>query len=110
MVKEELLKTLEELEDEEFDQFKWILQQPEILEGFSDIPKRRLDKANRQETVDQVVQNYNQQSVEVMKKVLKKMNRNDLVKFLSCNTGAQGKLQDIIRLGQYRISLKTASV
>ncbi|XP_018545322.1 uncharacterized protein LOC108892317 [Lates calcarifer] len=89
VVKEELLKTLEELEDEEFDQFKWILQQPEILEGFSDIPKRRLDKANRQETVDQVVQNYNQQSVEVMKKVLKKMNRNDLVKFLSCNTGAQ---------------------
>ncbi|GLD56862.1 uncharacterized protein AKAME5_000915500 [Lates japonicus] len=90
VVKQELLKTLEELEDEEFDQFKSILQQPEILEGFSVIPKRRLDKATRQETVDQMVQNYNEQSVEVMKKVLKEINRNDLVdKFSSSNTGAQ---------------------
>ncbi|XP_026152524.1 NACHT, LRR and PYD domains-containing protein 3-like [Mastacembelus armatus] len=93
-VKELLLNTLEELGDEEFRKFKWCLQQPDILEGSSAIPKSHLDKADRQETVDKMVQNHNQGSVEVMKTMLKKINRNDLVEKLSIiSTGAQDVVQ-----------------
>lgn len=87
-----ILLTLEELGDDEFRNFKWFLQQPDILEGLSFIPKSHLDKADRLETVDKIVQNYNQQSVEVMMETLKKINRNDLVEKLSnIRAGEQGE-------------------
>ncbi|XP_071396617.1 protein NLRC3-like [Centroberyx affinis] len=81
--KEKLLKTLEDLGDEEFRRFKWFLQQDDILEGFPAIPKCRLENADRQDTVDQMVQTYNQHFLEVTKKVLMKINRNDLEQSLS---------------------------
>ncbi|XP_042252037.1 uncharacterized protein LOC121886175 [Thunnus maccoyii] len=82
-VREKLLKTLQELGDEEFRFFKWFLEQPDILEGSSTIPKSYLDNADRPKTVDKIVQTYNHQPVAVVKKILKKMNRNDLVEKLS---------------------------
>ncbi|XP_071401384.1 NACHT, LRR and PYD domains-containing protein 3-like isoform X2 [Centroberyx affinis] len=78
-----LIKTLEDLGDEELKRFKWFLQQDDILEGFPAIPKSRLENAGRQDTVDQMVQTYNQHSLEVTKKVLMKINRNDLEQSLS---------------------------
>lgn len=94
-VREELLKTLEELGDDEFKQFKWYLKQSDNLEGSSVIPKSHLDKVDRPDTVDKILQTYNQQSVEVLKKTLKKINRNDLVEELSnTSTGVRGKLRD----------------
>eukprot|EP00064_Thunnus_orientalis_P024386 superscaffoldBa00010380_g24678 len=84
----ELLKTLKELRDDEFRNFKWYLQESDILEGSSGISKSDLDKADRSDTVDKIVETYNQQSVEVVKKTLEKINRNDLVEKLSnTNTG-----------------------
>lgn len=92
MAADMLLMTLEELGDDEFRSFKWFLQQPDILEGLSFIPKSHLDKADRQETVDKMVQNYNQQSVEVMKETLRKISRNDLVEKLSnIRAGTRGE-------------------
>ncbi|XP_078142474.1 protein NLRC3-like [Centroberyx gerrardi] len=83
-----LFKTLEDLGDEEFKSFKWFLA--ECLEGFPAIPKSRLEKADRQDTLDQMVQTYNTNTLEVIKKVLMKINRNDLVQSLS-NTSSGSK-------------------
>ncbi|XP_078143525.1 NLR family CARD domain-containing protein 3-like isoform X2 [Centroberyx gerrardi] len=81
--KEKLLKTLEHLGDEDFKRFTWFLQQADILEGVPAIPKSRLEKADRQDTVDQMVQTYSENTLEVTTKVLMKIDRNDLVESLS---------------------------
>ncbi|XP_078140683.1 NACHT, LRR and PYD domains-containing protein 3-like [Centroberyx gerrardi] len=81
--KERLLETLKDLGDEELKSFKWFLQQDDILEGFPAIKKGRLENADRLDTVDQMVQTYNQHSLEVTKKVLMKINRSDLEQSLS---------------------------
>uniref|UniRef100_UPI003AAB35A6 protein NLRC3-like n=1 Tax=Centroberyx gerrardi TaxID=166262 RepID=UPI003AAB35A6 len=78
-----LLGTLEDLGDDELKKFKWFLQQADILEGFPAIPKSRLEKADRQDTVDQMVQTYSENTLEVTKKVLRKINKNDLLEHLS---------------------------
>ncbi|XP_078140919.1 NACHT, LRR and PYD domains-containing protein 3-like [Centroberyx gerrardi] len=91
-----LLGTLEHLGDEEFKKFKWFLQQADMLEGFPAIPKSRLENADRQDTVDQMVQTYNQHSLEVTKKVLQKINRNDLVQSLSnTSSGPEVDVSDV---------------
>ncbi|XP_067430238.1 golgin subfamily A member 6-like protein 25 [Thunnus thynnus] len=94
--KEKLLKTLKELGDEAFEDFKWHLQQPDILEGFSTIPKCDLEKACRRDTVDEIVQTYNHQAVEVVKKILKTMNKNDVVEKLSAHVE---EIQQSLRSG-----------
>lgn len=91
--KELLLRTLEELGDEEFSDFKWYLEQPHNLDGLPFIPKSHLENVKRTETVDKIVQTYSQQSLEVVKKTLTKISRNDLTERLSTiSTTAQGKL------------------
>ncbi|XP_078143198.1 uncharacterized protein LOC139917902 [Centroberyx gerrardi] len=80
--KELLLETLEHLGDEELKRFKWFLHQADILQGFPPIPRSRLERADRLDTVDQMVQIYSQHTPEVTMKVLMKMNRNDLVQLL----------------------------
>ncbi|XP_078140914.1 NLR family CARD domain-containing protein 3-like [Centroberyx gerrardi] len=95
-VKELLLETLNDLGDEELKIFQWFLQQADILEGFPAIPKSQLEKANRLDTVDQMVQTYNENTLEVTKKVLKKINRNDLVQSLSnTSSGPKGDVSDV---------------
>ncbi|XP_031162784.1 NLR family CARD domain-containing protein 3-like isoform X1 [Sander lucioperca] len=79
----ELLETLEDLGDKELKNFKWYLQQPEFLKDFPPIPKSRLENADRPDTVDLMVQTYSHVCVDVAKKVLKRMRRNDLVESLS---------------------------
>lgn len=89
------MKTLKELGDDEFKDFKRHLQQLNIPGGSSVIPKSDLEKADRSDTVDKIVETYIQQSVEVVRKILKKINRNDLVEKLSnTNTGAHGTDMD----------------
>uniref|UniRef100_UPI003AACEB4B protein NLRC3-like n=1 Tax=Centroberyx gerrardi TaxID=166262 RepID=UPI003AACEB4B len=86
-----LLGTLEDLGDEEFKKFKWFLQQDDILEGFPAIPKSRLEKTDRLDTVDQMVQTYSEYTLEVTKEVLMKINKNDLVQSLSNTSSAPEK-------------------
>ncbi|XP_071401611.1 NLR family CARD domain-containing protein 3-like [Centroberyx affinis] len=93
--KERLLETLEDLRDDELKSFKWFLLQDDILEGFPAIKKRQLENADRQDTVDQMVQTYNQQSLEVTKKVLMKINRNDLVQSLSNSSSGPKESSEI---------------
>lgn len=82
-VTEPLLETLMDLGDEELKIFKWHLQQAEILKNIPAMPKSHLEKADRPDTLDLILQTYNEQSVEVIKKVLTRINRNDLVQRLS---------------------------
>lgn len=82
-LKEELLNTLEKLEERDFNKFKWFLKHDDILEGFKGIPVARLEKAERQDTVDLMVQQYQEHgALKVTLKVLKKIHRNDLIQCL----------------------------
>uniref|UniRef100_A0A667WJY4 Pyrin domain-containing protein n=1 Tax=Myripristis murdjan TaxID=586833 RepID=A0A667WJY4_9TELE len=76
--KELLLRVLEDLGNEELKEFQWFLQQSDILKDFRAIPKSRLEKADRQDTLDVMVQTYENDAVKVTQMVLSKMNRNDL--------------------------------
>ncbi|XP_071388901.1 NACHT, LRR and PYD domains-containing protein 3-like [Centroberyx affinis] len=106
--KEKLLETLEDLGDEELKIFQWFLQQDDILEGFPAIRKSKVEKANRQDTVDQMVQTYNQHSLEVTKKVLMKINRNDLVQSLS-NSSSEPKV-DVGDVGETSENRRSSSI
>ncbi|XP_051798253.1 NLR family CARD domain-containing protein 3-like [Acanthochromis polyacanthus] len=82
--KEILLESLEELGKEEFDKFKWYLNQEGVLEDFKSIPKSRLEEANRVNSVDQMVQIYGTtNAIKVTKKVLIKMDKIELVRKIS---------------------------
>nr|XP_046255932.1 uncharacterized protein LOC124064998 isoform X3 [Scatophagus argus] len=80
--KEKILKTLGDLKQDEVKGFKWFLQDINIMAGFPHIPRSRLEGGDIYDLVDLVLQTYNQQSVEVTKTLLKKINRNDLVQML----------------------------
>uniref|UniRef100_A0AAQ5YT73 Pyrin domain-containing protein n=1 Tax=Amphiprion ocellaris TaxID=80972 RepID=A0AAQ5YT73_AMPOC len=80
---EVLLRILEDLGEEEFEKFKWFLNQEEVLQDFKSIPKSRLEKANRINTVDQMFNKYCRNTIKVNEKVLMKMNKIDLVRNIS---------------------------
>ncbi|XP_053194027.1 zinc-binding protein A33-like [Scomber japonicus] len=81
--KRDLLKTLEGLRDEEFEDFKCLLKY-ESLAGHQSIKASQLKNAERRETVDLMVKTYQLPgAVEVTKKLLKTINRNDLLQSLS---------------------------
>eukprot|EP00064_Thunnus_orientalis_P017500 superscaffoldBa00003735_g17583 len=89
-----LLNILDDLENEEFKRFKWHLRREKV----GDIPsiKKRKLKAKRRDVVDLIVQTYEfAGAVEVIKSILKKISRNDLVGELpNIGSGAEdGDLQ-----------------
>ncbi|XP_055359352.1 NACHT, LRR and PYD domains-containing protein 12-like isoform X2 [Betta splendens] len=91
MTSEKLLDILEHLKDEDFIKFNWFLQQHGSLEGFTTIKTSRLQKVKAWETVDAMVQTYGlPEAVEVTRKVLEKISRNDLVQSLSDSSSEQG--------------------
>uniref|UniRef100_A0AAX7VWF5 FIIND domain-containing protein n=1 Tax=Astatotilapia calliptera TaxID=8154 RepID=A0AAX7VWF5_ASTCA len=78
-----LLDILEDLNDEEFKKFKWHLK-TEVWNNISPIKENYLSKADRNDTVDLMVQTYEiTGAVQVMENILKTICRNDLVKKLS---------------------------
>ncbi|XP_042073515.1 NACHT, LRR and PYD domains-containing protein 3 isoform X1 [Haplochromis burtoni] len=95
MTSEDLLNTLEDLGDEEFNKFKWFLQQEEILEDFPTIKKSRLQATSTWDTVDLMVQTYRLPgAVEVTRKVLERIHRNDLLESFSAISGAEVDVSD----------------
>ncbi|XP_030587660.1 NACHT, LRR and PYD domains-containing protein 12-like [Archocentrus centrarchus] len=87
MMSGDLLNTLEDLGDEEFNKFKWFLQQGDVLQGRTVIRKSRLETSKRFETVDLMTQTYEVAgAVEVTKVILEKINRNDLLQSLLANS------------------------
>ncbi|XP_062299572.1 NACHT, LRR and PYD domains-containing protein 12-like [Scomber scombrus] len=91
MTEADLLNLLEDLTDDQFEKFKWHLER-EKLGDIRPIKKSQLEKAKRQGAVDLMVQKYEPAgAVEVMKSVLKKISRNDLVTDLSnISSGSEG--------------------
>lgn len=94
-VKELLLKTLKKLKAEEFNDFKYYLEEYGTKtkatlnkdDGFLEISPCDLENADRRKTVDLIVQTYSSQPVRVTRDVLEKVGRNDLMDALSQNTG-----------------------
>ncbi|XP_042367429.1 nuclear factor 7, ovary-like [Plectropomus leopardus] len=81
---QDLWKTLQELTDEQFKEFKWFLKQNDNLTGFSAISAAPLQRADRQDTVDLMVQKYQGPgALKITKKILEKISRNDLMECLS---------------------------
>ncbi|XP_067437499.1 uncharacterized protein [Thunnus thynnus] len=79
-LKEELLIFLEKLKEDEFEKFKWYLEQDDILEGSKGIPVAQLENAARTRTVDLLVQKYQDPgALQVTNEILEKISRNDLV-------------------------------
>ncbi|XP_028430193.1 NLR family CARD domain-containing protein 3-like [Perca flavescens] len=80
---EVILGTLEDLGTEDFEKFKWHLQQKGALGDFPAIRKSKMENVNRVKTVDQMFSTYSMNTIKVTKIVLVKMNQNELVKNLS---------------------------
>uniref|UniRef100_A0A3Q3SPT2 Pyrin domain-containing protein n=1 Tax=Mastacembelus armatus TaxID=205130 RepID=A0A3Q3SPT2_9TELE len=86
-IKEDLWNTLEDLTHEQLKQFQWFLKQENILEGFSAIPEARLERADRQDTVDRMVEKYGcTAALQMSIRILEKISRNDLAERLSSNS------------------------
>ncbi|XP_042256075.1 uncharacterized protein LOC121888536 [Thunnus maccoyii] len=90
MTKKDLLDILEDLGDDEFENFKWHLNDEKV----GDIPpikEIKLSKAKMRDVVDLMVQKYTfPGAVDVFKSILKKISRNDLVgKLPNISSGAE---------------------
>ncbi|XP_073337085.1 NACHT, LRR and PYD domains-containing protein 3-like [Pagrus major] len=87
MTPEDIFNTLEDLKVKEFEDFKWYLKQPDILEGYQPIKESKLESAERRDTVDLMVNTFTLDgALKVTKKILEKIQRNDLVQSLSANS------------------------
>lgn len=88
-VKRLLLKTLDNLGKGEFEKFlKWIV--PNI--GQEDISRMLNKSADRENTVDLMVENHGRQCVEVIREGLKDLKTIDLVqKFSETSLGPKGR-------------------
>ncbi|XP_067434225.1 NACHT, LRR and PYD domains-containing protein 12-like isoform X2 [Thunnus thynnus] len=107
MTEMDLLNILDDLIDDEFKKFKWCLK----YEKVGDIPpikESQLSRAERRDMVDLMVQNFKfSGAVEVIKSILKKISRNDLVRRLpNIGSGAEADsdLQEVSY--KYKISLR----
>lgn len=94
MANETLLKILDGLGEEELERFKFFLKY-EGTKDSSTIPKRKLENARTWDIVDLMIQAFPlPEAVEVTKRVLTKIPRNDLVKTLSdSSSGPKGQSQ-----------------
>lgn len=89
-LEEKLWSTLQRLNTDQFQNFKWFLKK-RVLDGLSGIPEAQLERANRLETVDLMVQRYlGSGALEVTLVVLEKICRNDLV--MDLKKASNGKL------------------
>ncbi|XP_053169819.1 protein NLRC3-like, partial [Scomber japonicus] len=91
MTEADLLHILNDLSEDDFENFKWFLKK-EKKGDIEPIQWAQLEKAKKRDVVDLMVQKYEPAgAVEVMESVLKKINRNDLVKKLSnISSGSEG--------------------
>ena len=82
-VQQILLKTLNELNQKDLMNFKWLLQLTHFEKGLQQISWSDLERLHHADIVDLMVQISGQQFVEVTKEVFTDMNRTDLVERLS---------------------------
>lgn len=80
---ENLIDVMDDMLDGDFSTFIWHLKK-ETWNGMQPIKGSQLQKAERMDVVDLMVQKYETTgAVQVMMNILKKINRNDLVKKLA---------------------------
>ncbi|XP_074508795.1 uncharacterized protein LOC141778429 [Sebastes fasciatus] len=90
-----LLKTLNHLSNEEIKKFEEFLQSIVSQKNLPHISLTLSLTSDRAETVDQLLQTYGLQSVELTGEVLQKMNKTDLMQMLSKpSSGLKGKKED----------------
>ncbi|XP_059194783.1 uncharacterized protein LOC131975958 [Centropristis striata] len=88
---ERLLETFDILNHGELQQFKRLLQHTEMEIDVSKVSRYQLETAEGGEVAELMVETYGQQSVEVTREVLEKMNRSDLVqRFSEISLGSEG--------------------
>ncbi|XP_067446610.1 NACHT, LRR and PYD domains-containing protein 12-like isoform X2 [Thunnus thynnus] len=94
MTATDILNILDDLRDNDFERFKWFLKN-EKVGNIAPIKENPLSKAERQDVVDLMVQKYELAgAVEVIRSILKKISRNDLVRKLNIGSGAEGRSQE----------------
>ena len=95
MTEADLLHILNDLSEDDFENFKWFLKK-EKKGDIEAIQCAQLEKAKKRDVVDLMVHKYELAgAVEVMKSVLKKITRNDPVKKLSnISSGSEGQSQE----------------
>lgn len=97
MARAVVLYILDELKDEELKRFKFYLREDDVLKGKKPILKSRLETADRMDTVDRMIETYKDADVlEITKKVLIRISRNDLVHI--CHSRLEGQLQKALRI------------
>ncbi|KAM6942407.1 uncharacterized protein PEZ65_004290 [Lycodopsis pacificus] len=80
----DLLNTLEDLEEDEFQKFIWYLKDHGFMDPYPAIKGSKLEKANRRETVDLMVKTFELHgALEVTWKILQNIPRNDLLEMLA---------------------------
>ncbi|MEQ2296700.1 hypothetical protein AMECASPLE_027246 [Ameca splendens] len=88
----EVLKTLDNLNYEEYERFKQLLQQSESLPGLPAIKGKHLEKARSFSIEDLMVQNYTlQRCLEVTCNLLEKLDRNDLLQGLRSRRNSENR-------------------
>lgn len=81
--KEDLLRILDDLTHDEFDKFSWYVSN-ENVGDVQPVDVTRLESGSRQSALDLLLQKHDlTQAVEVMKRFLTEIKRNDLVASLS---------------------------
>ncbi|KAK6298717.1 hypothetical protein J4Q44_G00302270 [Coregonus suidteri] len=85
IVPELLLGSFQDLDSDELKKFQWYLK-GHVLDGFHSISKSQLENANRQGTVDKMVESYsNEGAVRMTLEILRKMGLNNLSENLEKN-------------------------
>ncbi|XP_022612752.1 uncharacterized protein LOC111230336 [Seriola dumerili] len=88
MVRQVLLDAVDDLTVEDFKRFKFFLRENDILKGRKTLRRADLEKADRLDTVDLMVQTYKRdEALEMTKDILRRINRNDLVEI--CSSAAE---------------------
>ncbi|XP_029685126.1 NACHT, LRR and PYD domains-containing protein 3-like [Takifugu rubripes] len=109
MAQEILLKVLENLTEEEFNKFKFYLKDPGIMGGFNPIKEGQLETRERTVVVDLMVKaNKDQGAVEVTKKILEKIPRNDILQNLSAvSSDPTGPTCEHVPIGSHQSNLQS---
>lgn len=84
ITKQSVFKELQQLEEEEFTQFKWHLSNG-VIKGISPIPRGKLEKMKCHGVVDLMVQQYSADAGKIAVRVLRNMEQNDLAHRLDLN-------------------------
>ncbi len=100
------METLNDLSDEKLEHFKVSLPVIVSQKDLPDIFWMLRRSADRADTVDLMVQTYGQQSLELTREVLEKMNGTDLVQSLSKSSSGETKKTKNCQITSSRVSHK----